>query len=63
MGRLASILPMQGTTEELISVVDKHLQDDKLQKLGDHVVIMGGLPVASHARTNFVKLHRVGGGW
>jgi len=23
-------------------------------------VIMGGLPIASHARTNFVKLHRVG---
>ncbi len=57
------ILHMQGTTEELISVVDKRLQDDKLQKSGDHVVIMGGLPVASHARTNFVKLHRVGGGW
>lgn len=57
------ILPMHGTTEELISVVDKRLQDDKLQKPGDHVVIMGGLPVASHARTNFVKLHRVGGGW
>lgn len=55
--------PMQGTTEELISVVDKRLQDDKLQKSGDHVVIMGGLPVASQARTNFVKLHRVGGGW
>nr|HET6902351.1 pyruvate kinase [Ktedonobacteraceae bacterium] len=57
------ILPMHGTTEDLISVVDKRLQDDKLQKPGDHVVIMGGLPVASHARTNFVKLHRVGGGW
>jgi hypothetical protein len=24
-------------------------------------VIMGGLPIASQARTNFVKLHRVGG--
>ena len=57
------MFPMQGTTEELISVVDKRLQDDKLQKPGDHVVIMGGLPVASQARTNFVKLHRVGGGW
>ncbi len=57
------ILPMQGTTEELISIVDKRLLDDQLQKPGDHVVIMGGLPVASHARTNFVKLHRVGGGW
>jgi pyruvate kinase len=36
------------------------LQADKLVQHGEHVVIMGGLPVASHARTNFVKLHRVG---
>jgi pyruvate kinase len=27
---------------------------------GEHVVIMGGLPVASQARTNFVKLHCIG---
>jgi pyruvate kinase len=56
-------LQMQGTTENLISVVDQRLQDDKLVQRGEHVVIMGGLPVASHARTNFVKLHRVGDGW
>jgi pyruvate kinase len=56
-------LQMQGTTENLISVVDQRLQDDKLLQRGEHVVIMGGLPVASHARTNFVKLHRVGDGW
>ncbi|HYL42128.1 MAG TPA: pyruvate kinase [Ktedonobacteraceae bacterium] len=56
-------LQMQGTTENLISVVDQRLQDDKLIQRGEHVVIMGGLPVASQARTNFVKLHRVGDGW
>jgi pyruvate kinase len=56
-------LQMQGTTENLISVVDQRLQDDKLIQRGEHVVIMGGLPVASQARTNFVKLHRVGNGW
>lgn len=50
---------LQGTTEELISVVERRLQDDKLVQRGEHVVIMGGLPIASHARTNFVKLHRV----
>jgi pyruvate kinase len=53
---------MQGTTESLISVVDQRLRDDKLIQRGEHVVIMGGFPVASHARTNFVKLHRVGDG-
>ena len=54
-------IAMQGTTEELMAVVDQRLQDDKLIQHGEHVVIMGGLPVASQARTNFVKLHRVGG--
>jgi pyruvate kinase len=53
-------IEMQGSTEELIDVVDQRLQDDKLIQRGEHVVIMGGLPVASQARTNFVKLHRVG---
>jgi pyruvate kinase len=54
-------ITMQGTTEELIAVVDQRLQDDQLIQHGEHVVIMGGLPIASKARTNFVKLHRVGG--
>jgi pyruvate kinase len=42
-------LQMQGTTESLISVVDQRLRDDKLIQRGEHVVIMGGFPVASHA--------------
>jgi pyruvate kinase len=49
-----------GSTEELIATVDRRLQDDHLIVHGEHIVIMGGLPVASQARTNFVKLHRVG---
>jgi len=53
-------ISMQGSTEELIAVVDLRLQDDQLIQRGERVVIMGGLPVASRARTNFVKLHRVG---
>src|SRR5579864_6304517 len=51
---------MQGSTEELIAVTEKRLQEDNLVQRGQHVVIMGGMPVASQARTNFVKLHRVG---
>jgi pyruvate kinase len=53
-------IEMQGTTEDLIAVVDQRLQDEKLVLRGEHIVIMGGLPIASHARTNFVKLQRVG---
>jgi len=55
-------IEMLGTTEELIAVVEQRLLEDKLVQLGEHVVIMGGLPIASRARTNFVKLHRVGDG-
>lgn len=54
------LISMQGTTEELIALVEKRLQEDKLVQHGEYVVIMGGLPIASLARTNFVKLHRVG---
>src|SRR6266478_3104526 len=49
-------IEMQETTEELIARVDQRLQDDDLISRGKHVVIMGGLPIASQARTNFVKL-------
>jgi len=50
---------LQNSTEDLISLVEERLQEDKLVQHGDHVVIMGSLPIASQARTNFVKLHRV----
>jgi pyruvate kinase len=52
-------IPLQGTTEKLIEVVEHRLLEDKLIQPGEYVVIMGGMPVASRARTNFVKLHRV----
>jgi pyruvate kinase len=55
-------IPLQGTTGDLIAVIEKSLQEDRLVQHGEHVVIMGGLPLASQARTNFVKLHRVGDG-
>jgi pyruvate kinase len=44
-------IAMQGTTEELMAVVDQRLQDDKLIQHGEHVVIMGAcLSRARHAR-------------
>ncbi|MBX5450583.1 MAG: pyruvate kinase [Thermogemmatispora sp.] len=56
------LIEMHGTTEELIATVEQRLLSDHLLAEGEHVVIMGGLPVASRARTNFVKLHRIGEG-
>jgi pyruvate kinase len=53
-------IEMQGSTEALIEVVGQRLLEDHLVEAGEHVVIMGGVPIASRARTNFVKLHRVG---
>ncbi len=55
-------IDMQETTEKLIACVDQRLHEDKLVSRGEHVVIMGGLPIASEAPTNFVKLQRVGDG-
>ncbi len=54
-------IEMQGTTERLIERVEQRLLEDKLIAPGEYVVIMGGLPVANWARTNFVKLHRING--
>jgi pyruvate kinase len=52
-------IEMQGTTDTLMEVVGQRLMQANLIASGEHVVIMGGLPIASSARTNFVKLHRV----
>ena len=51
---------LQGNTEELIAWVDGRLREEGLATRGDDVVIVGGMPFAGHARTNFVKLHRLG---
>ena len=52
-------IELQGSTEKLIEAVEHRLLEDKLTLQGEYVVIMGGMPVASRTRTNFVKLHRV----
>jgi pyruvate kinase len=58
-GVLPYSIELRGITEELIEVVEQRLLEDKLIQNGEYIVIMGGLPVARWARTNFVKLHRV----
>ncbi|GHO95962.1 pyruvate kinase [Reticulibacter mediterranei] len=52
-------IELKGTTEDLIETVERRLLEDKIVSHGENVVIMGGMPVASRARTNFVKLHHV----
>jgi pyruvate kinase len=49
-----------GSTEKLIRWVDQELQTEGVVAPGARVVIMGGMPVAERARTNFIKLHQVG---
>ena len=51
---------LMGSAEELIAWVDQQLQAEHLAQPGDEIVIMGGMPVAGKARTNYVKLQRVG---
>ncbi|MEO6893107.1 MAG: pyruvate kinase [Ktedonobacteraceae bacterium] len=54
-------IELSRTTEELLETVEQRLLEDQLVRRGEHVVIMGGMPLASRARTNFVKLHHIGG--
>ncbi|SRR5579875_417443 len=55
--RLSELL---GATEELIAWTDAELQRAGYAQPGDEIVIMGGMPIAGKARTNFLKLHRIG---
>lgn len=59
-GVLPRMSELMGSTEELITWVDQRLQAERLARPGDEIVIMGGMPIAGKARTNFLKLHRVG---
>jgi pyruvate kinase len=52
-------IELRGTTEEWIEMLERLLLEEKKVQPGENVVIMGGMPVASQAKTNFVKLHCV----
>lgn len=47
------------STEALIAEVSRRLTQEGLVPAGGKVVIMGGMPIAAQARTNFIKLHQV----
>ena len=51
---------LKGSTEALVAFADADLQRNGMAKPGDEVVIIGGMPIAGRARTNFVRLHRIG---
>ena len=51
---------LKGSTEALLAFADADLQRSGMVKPGDEVVIIGGMPLAGRARTNFVRLHRIG---
>jgi pyruvate kinase len=51
---------LDGTMDEKIAWVDRYLRDEGLAAPGEEIVIMGGMRASGSARTNFVKLHRVG---
>lgn len=48
---------LAGTTEELIGWVAGDLRTTGTAVAGEAIVILGGMPVAQQAPTNFVKLH------
>jgi pyruvate kinase len=59
-GVTPQLVQMRGDIEALIAATDARLLHERLAAPGDWIVIMGGMPAASTARTNFVKLQQVG---
>jgi pyruvate kinase len=51
---------LEGTMDEKIAWVDAYVRGEGLAAPGEQIVIMGGMRRGGAARTNFVKLHRVG---
>ncbi len=53
------MIPFMETTEALTAEVSRRLTQEGFVHTGENVVIMGGMPIAAQARTNFIKLHHV----
>ncbi len=52
-------ISIMNSTEKLIAEVSQRLEQEGIVHQGERVVIMGGMPVAGRARTNFIKLHHI----
>jgi pyruvate kinase len=65
MGLLWGITPLLSPftedTDGMIHLVERELVEQGHLAHGDLVVIIGGMPVATRGKTNFIKIHRVGG--
>lgn len=48
-------------TDEMVYEVEKALMGLKLAQKGDLIVITASSPIETHGKTNFMKIHRIGG--
>jgi pyruvate kinase len=48
-------------TETMMKLVEKTLIEHGLVKIGDIVVVTGGLPIAARGESNFIKIHKCEG--
>ncbi|HEX6031521.1 MAG TPA: pyruvate kinase [Tepidiformaceae bacterium] len=59
-----SVIPMHGpvvgSSEEMLDLVDRLLQEGRHVAEGEEVVVVARMPVQSPGTTNFLKLHRIG---
>jgi pyruvate kinase len=53
--------PLAQDTDGMVHLVEQELVARGHLAVGDLVVIMGGMPVAARGKTNFIKIHQVGG--
>jgi pyruvate kinase len=58
-GIMPRMIPFMESTEALTAEVSRRLKEEGLVRAGEKVVIMGVMPIAAQARTNFIKLHQV----
>ena len=53
------LLPFRESTDAMIAAAEEFLVEQDAVHPGDLLVLVESTPLASHGRTNFVKLHRV----
>jgi pyruvate kinase len=53
------MIPFMENTEALTAEVSRRLSAEGFLQAREKIVIMGGMPIAGQARTNFIKLHQV----
>jgi len=59
-GVTPKIMQLPATTDEMVNGIEKALLAERIVKKGDSIVITSSSPLSIQAKTNFMKLHRVG---